>query len=144
VKPVSTDSGTPLVARLGYQPEQTVYVINAPQMFTEYLAQNNTKLVKQLPADWLQLFCKTQADFMKVIREYRLDNIRVGLWLCWPKKSSGTPTDLTDQTFRDVLLLLGCVDTKVCAIDETWSGLKFVRRKRVAGFDLRQSQNPSL
>jgi hypothetical protein len=51
------------------------------------------------------------------------------LWICWPKQSSGVPTDLTDRAIRDLLLPSGLVDTKVCAIDETWSGLRFVWRQ---------------
>lgn len=50
------------------------------------------------------------------------------LWISWPKKSSGRPTDLTEDVLREVILPLGLVDVKVCAVDDTWSGLKFVRR----------------
>ena len=52
-----------------------------------------------------------------------------GLWIAWPKKASGRPTDLTDQVIRDVALPTGLVDNKVCAIDETWSGLRLVIRR---------------
>jgi hypothetical protein len=52
------------------------------------------------------------------------------LWVCWPKKSSGVPTDLTENVVRDDGLAQGLVDVKVCAVDETWSGLAFVRRLR--------------
>ena len=51
------------------------------------------------------------------------------LWIAWPKRASGVPTDLTEDTLRDVGLPQGLVDTKVCAIDDTWSGLRFVIRK---------------
>jgi len=50
------------------------------------------------------------------------------LWISWPKQSSGHPTDLTEDVLRQVILPLGLVDVKVCAVDDTWSGLKFVRR----------------
>ena len=53
------------------------------------------------------------------------------VWVAWPKKSSGFPTDLTEDTFRGLLLPTGWVDVKVCAIDDTWSGLKFVLRKEL-------------
>ncbi|HEX6511491.1 MAG TPA: DUF3052 family protein [Chloroflexota bacterium] len=53
-----------------------------------------------------------------------------GLWLAWPKKASGVPTDLTESAVRELGLATGLVDNKVCAIDETWSGLRFVRRLR--------------
>jgi hypothetical protein len=52
------------------------------------------------------------------------------LWVCWPKKSSGVPTDLTEGTVREFGLAQGLVDVKVCAVDATWSGLAFVRRVR--------------
>ena len=52
-----------------------------------------------------------------------------GLWISWPKKSSKIPTDITEQTIRDVALPLGLVDNKVCAVDEQWSGLRLVWRK---------------
>ncbi|MEO8910960.1 MAG: hypothetical protein ABI408_12165 [Gemmatimonadaceae bacterium] len=52
------------------------------------------------------------------------------LWIAWPKKSSGVASDLTENIVREIGLELGLVDVKVCAIDNTWSGLKFVRRLR--------------
>jgi len=52
-----------------------------------------------------------------------------GLWIAWPKKASGVPTDVTEDVVRDAGLAHGLVDYKVCAINETWSGLKFARRK---------------
>jgi len=52
-----------------------------------------------------------------------------GLWIVWPKRASGIRTDLVEQTIRDVALPLGLVDNKVCAVDETWSGLRLVWRK---------------
>ena len=51
-----------------------------------------------------------------------------GLWVCWPKRASGVPTDITEDVIRDVVLPLGLVDNKVCAVDETWSGLRIVYR----------------
>ena len=51
-----------------------------------------------------------------------------GLWIGWPKKASKVPTDITENRLRDLLLPLGIVDNKVCAIDEKWSGLRFVWR----------------
>jgi len=54
-----------------------------------------------------------------------------GLWVAWPKKSSGVPTDITEDTIRGVALPMGLVDNKVCAIDDTWSGLRVVWRKEL-------------
>ena len=53
------------------------------------------------------------------------------IWVSWPKKASKVPTDITEDTIREICLPLGLVDTKVCAIDETWSGLKLVIRKEL-------------
>jgi hypothetical protein len=50
------------------------------------------------------------------------------VWIAWPKMSSGVPTDLTEDGIREIALPLGLVDVKVCAVDDTWSGLKLVRR----------------
>ncbi len=51
------------------------------------------------------------------------------LWMAWPKRSSGVATDLTEDVIRDIALGKGLVDTKVCAIDDTWSGLRLTRRR---------------
>jgi hypothetical protein len=118
-----------LIQKLGYMPNQTVCLLHAPSSIKKYLQAINTQLVEYLPADWLQAFCLTEAEFTETLRSIDLPKVAVGLWFCWPKKSSGQQTDLHEQNFRDVLLLLGWVDTKVCSIDATWSGLKFVRRR---------------
>ena len=60
------------------------------------------------------------------------------IWVAWPKKSSGVETDMTEDTMRELFLPTGLVDNKVCAIDETWSGLRFVvRKENRPGWDLR-------
>ena len=74
-------------------------------------------------------FCTRRADL-----ERRLPALRgavdpaAGLWVAWPKRASGVPTDMTEDVVRDVALPTGLVDNKVCAIDETWSGLRLVIR----------------
>lgn len=77
------------------------------------------------------LFVKKQSDLLKRfpgIRDRLASNGM--LWIAWPKKSSGVASDLTENIVREIGLELGLVDVKVCAIDNTWSGLKFVRRLR--------------
>ena len=59
------------------------------------------------------------------------DVVDGGLWIAWPKKASGVPTDITEDTVREVALPIGLVDNKVCAIDETWSGLRVVWRREL-------------
>ena len=58
-------------------------------------------------------------------------DVEGGLWIAWPKKASGVPTDMTEDTVREVALPVGLVDNKVCAIDETWSGLRVVWRREL-------------
>jgi hypothetical protein len=83
-----------------------------------------------LPALWAHGFFKSQAELDTFLDTIDLDSIEKGLWVSWPKKTSGIKTDLTEQTFRDKILPLGWVDIKVAAIDEIWSGLKFTRRNK--------------
>jgi len=79
--------------------------------------------------DFAILFVTTRADLEKRFDRLR-DRLKSNgmLWISWPKKTSGVPSDLTENTVREIGLANGLVDVKVCAIDETWSGLKFVRR----------------
>jgi hypothetical protein len=122
-------SNKPLVVKLGFTPGEDVFLINPPIDFLEYLNKEGVGLEKHLPADWLHGFFNTQAELKTFLKETDLNKISKGFWVSWPKKSSGVATDLTEQIFRDLILPLGWVDTKIAAIDETWSGLKFLRRK---------------
>ena len=77
--------------------------------------------------DMVHLFATRAAGLAAKLRRYRKTIAPDGMiWVSWPKKSSGVASDLTDVVVRDTALPLGLVDTKVCAIDDTWSGLKFV------------------
>jgi hypothetical protein len=118
-----------LVEKLGYKPLDTVYIFKAPKEFKSYLKAEHVIATHGLPTFWAQGFFKTQSDLHEFLDSIDLDSIEKGIWMSWPKKSSGVKTDLTEQTFRDVILPLGWVDVKVAAIDETWSGLKFLRRR---------------
>jgi hypothetical protein len=79
--------------------------------------------------DTILLFAITQAELLRSFSSHagRL-TVAGGLWVCWPKKASGLQRDLTESQVRAVGLDAGLVDVKVCAVDETWSGLRFVRR----------------
>ncbi|MBA3831952.1 MAG: DUF3052 family protein [Chthoniobacterales bacterium] len=76
------------------------------------------------------LFVRQRSDLEKRLRELRtkLDDAGI-LWISWPKKASKVPTDITEDTIREVALPLGFVDVKVCAVDETWSCLKLMIRR---------------
>jgi hypothetical protein len=129
-------SGTPLPQKLGIKENHKVVVLGAPTTFATTLgtlptgAAVVTKLAGKQPLDVAIVFITKRAELAAAI-----DRIRprmapaAGLWIAWPKKSSGVATDMTEQTIRDVALPTGLVDNKVCAIDETWSGLRLVIRR---------------
>lgn len=122
-------SDTPLIKKLGYQANDTIYALFAPQWFRQELRAEGIVVVDKLPAVWAHLFFENEAAVKDFIKTTDLSLIEKALWVSWPKKSSSIQTNLTEQTFRDLILPLGWVDIKVAAIDDTWSGLKFVRRK---------------
>jgi hypothetical protein len=123
-------SGTPLQKKLGYKEGSRVaFVGDVPEGFASRFAGLDVRSQVRAPLGAVHLFTTTEADLrkrapgaMKALGDTGM------LWVSWPKKASGVATDLTEQTLRDVLLPTGWVDTKVCAVDETWSGLLFRRR----------------
>jgi hypothetical protein len=122
-------SATPLLKKLGYSTGQRILLANSPDWFAEELENAGLSANHTVPATWAHPFVGNQQELADFLDSIDLDQIEKGLWVSWPKKSSGIKTDLTEQTLRDAILPLGWVDTKVAAIDETWSGLKFLRRK---------------
>lgn len=134
--PTAGYSGTSLVKKLGIAPGMRIHLRHAPK---EYL-----NLLEGLPADitlannlrgtlnFIQLFVTErstlEADLPKCQTALEPDGM---IWISWPKKASKVPTDITEQTIRDVCLPMGLVDIKVCAVDEVWSGLKLVIRKEM-------------
>ncbi len=126
-------SGTPLPDKLGLKPGQRVAFVNAPAGFSELLGElpAGVKVHQALrgPLDLVVCFVTARRIF-----EQRLPALRRALtsdgmlWIAWPKKASGVTTDMTEDIVRAVALPTGLVDTKVCAIDETWSGLRLVIR----------------
>jgi hypothetical protein len=140
-------SGTPLPQKLGIKADHRMALLGAPKDFSSTLGplpsgvEEKTRLVDTAVFDIVLLFVTRQADleakFASVARH--LDPAG-GLWVAWPKKASGVASDVTEDTVRAVALAAGLVDNKVCAIDETWSGLRCVvrvkdrpARARVAG-----------
>jgi hypothetical protein len=131
-------SGTPLAKKLGIGAGMVIVAPDAPDHFAALLDPLPDGVTwkgrVQAPVDVVVAFFRRRAD---VTRRWPALTAAAGpqgvVWVAWPKKSSGVPTDLTEDGFRDVVLPTGWVDTKVCAIDETWSGLKFVLRKELRG-----------
>jgi hypothetical protein len=121
-------SGTPLAQKLGFAAGDSVYVEDTPAWYSDFAAQHDLELTPGLPATHAHLFCGSRAELTDFLSNNNLAEIERSLWVSWPKKSSGLQTDIGEQDLRDLILSLGWVDTKVAAVDDTWSGLKFVRR----------------
>ena len=127
-------SGTPLPQKLGIKPGMTLHVVDAPMDYARLIAPVGakvafaTRLSKEV--ELLHAFVTRTGRLEEV-----LDRARAGLgsdaivWISWPKKAAGLASEVTEDTVRDMALPLGFVDVKVCAVDDTWSGLKLVVRK---------------
>ncbi len=129
-------SGTPLVKKLGIKPGHCVSLLGAPDGVDDLLEglPPDCTLARRLPAgtaDVILLFAKSAAKLDSLLPKAiaKLDQSG-GLWVCWPKKASKVPTDLTEDVIRNAGLAAGLVDNKVCAVDATWSGLRLVVRLR--------------
>jgi hypothetical protein len=129
-------AGTPLAKKLGIKAGARVAVLSAPAGFADVLreeggeaASYSATLAGTKPFDVIVLFTKTETDLVGRFGDAaaRLTEDG-GVWVAWPKNGSGVPTDLDESVIREMGLAAGLVDNKVCAIDETWSGLRFVYR----------------
>jgi hypothetical protein len=136
-------SGTPLAKKLGIKSPLKLLTMNAPREYRAWLGElpDGVKLLTTLapgasageakpPVEAVHLFA-TESGFLdatlsKLRKELKQDGF---VWVSWPKKSSKVPTDITEDTIREIALPLGFVDIKVCAVSEVWSGLKLVIRR---------------
>jgi hypothetical protein len=128
-------SGTPLAKKLGIKPGSKLFPVAAPAHYDELLAPlpEGVKRVRKIDdADVAHVFVTARARLDKELRA-ALSKMQqdAAIWISWPKKSAKVATDITEDTVREVALPLGLVDIKVCAVDETWSGLKLVIRKEL-------------
>jgi hypothetical protein len=126
-------SGTPLPRKLGIKPEARVGLIGAPHAFDEVLGElpPGVTVHRRLQGgfDVLVIFVQKRSELERRLPALKQAlNQAGGLWVAWPKRSSGVATDLGDAAVRELGLASGLVDNKVCAIDATWSGLRFVYR----------------
>jgi hypothetical protein len=125
-------SGTPLVKKLGIKPGMTVVVIGSPKGFRDELIglPENVRLTMHSPkpVDLVIWFVSDRRTLEQGIGA-ALKVMSNGLWIAWPKKASKVTTDVSGNEVRTTGLAHGIVDYKVCAINETWSGLKFARAK---------------
>ena len=124
-------SGTPLARKLGIRDHHQVGLVAAPEGFT-IEGVNSERLGDPSETsgafDVLVAFSTTRADLARALTYRSMLGETGGLWLAWPKRSSAVPTELNREIVRAEGLATGLVDNKVCAIDETWSGLRFVVR----------------
>jgi hypothetical protein len=127
-------SGTPLPQKLGIKPGLTVVTINAPTNYRRLLGTIPEAVAfcdrLKLDSSFVHVFVRRRRELEKKLSTLREKIADTGtVWVSWPKKSSGVSTNVTEDVVRDVALPLGFVDVKVCAIDETWSGLKLMVRR---------------
>ena len=127
-------SGTPLAKKLGIKEGHDVALLGTPDGFEDELEGLPDAVTLRRRAagtnDIIVSFHKQRTDLeQKVPVLLKALNVDGGLWIAWPKKASKVPTDITEDTVREVFLPLGLVDNKVCAINDVWSGLRVVWRK---------------
>jgi len=127
-------SGTPLAKKLGITGEQVVGLLEAPDHLIDLLDPLPEAVMFRTSARGhldvaLAFFTERRRFESRVAVLGRAIFPDGGLWIAWPKKASGVPTDMTEDVVREVALPLGLVDNKVCAIDDTWSGLRIVWRR---------------
>ncbi len=129
-------SGTPLVRKLGVKTGMRMVLLGAPSDFLDLLVPmpGDVSVLTRLPgsADLVMTFVTRRGDLAARIGALRAAVAPAGMiWVAWPKKASGVPTDITEDVIREVVLPMGLVDVKVCAVDQTWSGLKLVIRREL-------------
>ncbi len=126
-------SGTPLPRKLGIKEGAKLVLVRAPEHFEELLSPlpDGVRTIHRLgrDADVIVAFFKQRVRLEAAFDRLRAGmHVAGGLWIAWPKRASGVPTDVTEDVVREIALAKGLVDNKVCAIDETWSGLRVVVR----------------
>ena len=129
-------SGTPLAKKLGIDEHTTIVVVGAPSGYRELLeplpksVTFSSKLDRT--TDVVHLFSTKKSDLSSALAAYRKElDPEATVWVSWPKKSAKISSEITEDVVRQVALPLGFVDVKVCAIDDVWSGLKLVVRKKL-------------
>jgi len=128
-------SGTPLPRKLGIKPGYAVALPGAPDDFETTLGELPEDVVFRRRAqgrcDLIVWFVESRRELRQRVQRYGQRAGPGGLWICWPKKASGVKSDLSERVVRETGLANGLVDYKIAAIDQTWSGLRFTRRKAI-------------
>jgi hypothetical protein len=135
-KPSTGYSGTPLSKKLGIKENCTLVVVNAPADYDELLSPLPASVrfasTADKHTDLAHLFSTQRSELAQVLAQWRKTLAPdATVWVSWPKKAAKVPTDITEDTIRELALPLGFVDIKVCAVDAVWSGLKLVVRKEL-------------
>lgn len=146
--PAAGYSGTPLPDKLGQKTAYRALFVALPATLARALTATKFMELRETPAvtaktnkgpfEYVHLFVTKRADLASALPllQSRLSPDGM-IWVSWPKKASKVETDITEDTIREICLPIGLVDVKVCAVDETWSGLKLMIRK-----ELRAKQEP--
>lgn len=140
--PAAGYSGTPLLKKLGYTNEQSAALLDTPKALRPYLTAAKFKSLTEGvienaaslkgPLDAVHVFTTERAKLKRALPQVMKRLAPAGMiWISWPKKAAKVETDITEDVVRAEALPLGLVDVKVCAVDETWSGLKLVVRKEL-------------
>ena len=122
-----------LIAKLGIKAGTTRAILNPPRGYERTLGRLPPAATGRPRAagslDFIQCFATRRRELERRFSHLKRALAPAGaLWISWPKRASGVPTDLTEDVIRGIALAHGLVDVKVCAVDEVWSGLKLVRR----------------
>jgi hypothetical protein len=131
-------SGKPLIQQLGIKPGSHVVLINPPPHYSRLIGKLpiGTRFEKEMirPCDFVHFFTSDRKELETFLKKARANLADAGtVWVSWPKKLARIKTNVTEDVIRAAALPLGFVDTKVCAVDETWSGLKLMIRRENRG-----------
>jgi hypothetical protein len=134
--PTTGYSGTPLTKKLGFKERSLVLLIDAPKDYAQLVGPTPTgvQFVFRFGrnVDIAHVFASRRSTLSKHLRKLRETlGVEASIWVSWPKKASKMPTDISEDTIREVALPLGFVDIKVCAVTDIWSGLKLVVRREL-------------
>lgn len=124
-------SGTPLAKKLGIKENFHIHLVNTPDYYLRLFTDLPNNLYfendKDVKLDLVHFFTESQEEYKSLLPQLKSRIKPNGsIWVSWPKKSSKVPTDISEDIIRNFALQAGLVDIKVCAVDETWSGLKLV------------------
>lgn len=128
-------SRTPLIRKLGIRPGMSLRILGAPRDYARLIGPlpPDSRVLRRSTTgmDFIHGFVTTHHALASVLIQAKKYLARDGmLWISWPKKASGMTTEVAESDVRQAGLEAGLVDTKICAVDETWSGLRFVYRLR--------------